>query len=389
MADALSFTFVADDGSETPSTQDLRNGLQKGSDEVKIETLKKIINATLNGNPQATLLMPVIQYCMPSKDKRLKKLLHFYWEVCPKYEENGKLKQEMILVVNAIRNDLQHPNEYIRGATLRSLQKLKEPELIEPLIPICRSCLEHRHSYVRKNAVFTIYSIYKEFESLIPDAPELIQTFLAAESDMTCKRNAFVFLANCAMPRAVEYLLSVYDQIPSLDELMQLAFIELIRKDCMGETPNRPKYIRCVFELLNAPSHSVKYEAATTLTTLTQNPAAIKAAASGFVDLVAKESDNNVKLIVLDRLEALRAKHEHVIDPLVMDLLRVLGSPDMEVRRKCLSIALAMVTSRNVEDVVGTLKKQLIKTLEADYDKNLEYRQLLIQSIHIDRKSVV
>lgn len=56
---------------------------------------------------------------------------------------------------------------------------------------------------------------------------------------MTCKRNAFVFLANCAMPRAVEYLLSVYDQIPSLDELMQLAFIELIRKDCMGETPNR------------------------------------------------------------------------------------------------------------------------------------------------------
>ena len=22
----------------------------------------------------------------------------FYWEICPKYDENGKLKQEMILV---------------------------------------------------------------------------------------------------------------------------------------------------------------------------------------------------------------------------------------------------------------------------------------------------
>ena len=42
--------------------------------------------------------MPVIQYIMPSKNKALKKLLHFYWEVCPKYDENGKLKQEMILV---------------------------------------------------------------------------------------------------------------------------------------------------------------------------------------------------------------------------------------------------------------------------------------------------
>lgn len=36
---------------------------------------------------------------MPSRNKQLKKLLHFYWEVCPKYDENGKLKQEMILVV--------------------------------------------------------------------------------------------------------------------------------------------------------------------------------------------------------------------------------------------------------------------------------------------------
>jgi len=45
--------------------------------------------------------MPIIQYVLPSKNKALKKLLHFYWEVCPKYDDNGKLKQEMILVVCA------------------------------------------------------------------------------------------------------------------------------------------------------------------------------------------------------------------------------------------------------------------------------------------------
>ena len=50
--------------------------------------------------------MPIIQYCMPSKSKQLKKLLHFYWEVCPKYDEQGKLKQEMILVwcVSGLKN---------------------------------------------------------------------------------------------------------------------------------------------------------------------------------------------------------------------------------------------------------------------------------------------
>ncbi|KAL1724291.1 adaptin N terminal region-domain-containing protein [Schizophyllum commune] len=385
VAEPPCYTVVNEAIGEYPSTSDLRNSLQKGSDEVKIDTLKKIIVSTINGNPQPTLLMPIIQYVLPSKNKHLKKLLHFYWEVCPKYDESGKLKQEMILVVNAIRNDLQHPNEYIRGATLRFLQKIaRDQELLEPLIPTCRSCLEHRHSYVRKNAVFAVYSIYNEFEHLIPDAPELMSTFLVAESDSTCKRNAFVFLAHCSMPKAVEYILSIYDSIPSLDEALQMAIIEVIRLDCKSESAHRSRYIRCIFELLNVSSHAVKYEAATTLTTLTQNPAAIKAAASCLVNLIVKESDNNVKLIVLDRLNNLRARHGHVLDGLVMDVLPVLSSStDIEVRRKAMSIILSMTSSRNVEEVVMYLKKQLQKTQEVDFEKAPEYRQLLIQSIHV------
>ncbi|KAI0734370.1 coatomer protein [Fomitopsis betulina] len=382
--EAPCYTVVFDDSSETPSTQDLRSALQKGTDEAKFDTLRKIIVSTINGNPQPQLLMPVIQYVMPSRNKQLKKLLHFYWEICPKYDDSGKLKQEMILVVNAIRNDLQHPNEYIRGATLRFLQKItKDVELLEPLVPLCRACLEHRHSYVRKNAVFAVYSIYRQHEHLIPDAPELIQTFLAAESDATCKRNAFVFLANCAMPKAVEYILQVFDQIPNMDELLQMSIIEVIRQDCKTDTRHRSRYIILVSELLNASSHAVKYEAASTLTSLTQNPAAVKAAASSYVQLVRKEADNNAKLIVLDRLETLRSKHGHVLDPLIMDILQILSSTDLEIRRKAISIVLNMTTSRNVEEVVLFFKKQLQRTQDQDLDKAPEYRQLLIQSIHV------
>ena len=65
---------------------------------------------------------------------------------------------------NGIRNDLQHPNEYIRGNTLRFLCKLRESELIEPLLSSARSCLEHRHAYVRKNAVFAVASIFQHRE---------------------------------------------------------------------------------------------------------------------------------------------------------------------------------------------------------------------------------
>lgn len=48
-------------------------------------------------------------------------------------------------------------------------------------MPTIRSCLEHRHSYVRRNAVLAIFTIYKNFDFLIPDAPELIANFLESE----------------------------------------------------------------------------------------------------------------------------------------------------------------------------------------------------------------
>ena len=46
-----------------------------------------------------------------------------------------RVKRTPRQVCNALRNDLNHPNEYVRGCTLRFLCKLREPELLEPLIP--------------------------------------------------------------------------------------------------------------------------------------------------------------------------------------------------------------------------------------------------------------
>lgn len=41
----------------------------------------------------------------------------------------------------------------------------------------------------------------------------------------------------------------------------------------------------------------MRYEAAGTLVTLSSAPTAIKAAASAYIDLIVKESDNNVKVL--------------------------------------------------------------------------------------------
>ncbi|KAI1401309.1 Coatomer, beta subunit [Hypoxylon fuscum] len=371
-----------DNTADVPSMSELRTQLEKGTDETKVETMKRILTVMLNGDPMPQLLMHIIRFVMPSRYKPLKKLLYFYYEICPKHDGTGKLKQEMILVCNGIRNDLQHPNEYIRGNTLRFVCKLREPELLEPILSSARACLEHRHAYVRKNAVFAVASIFQHSPSLIPDASDLIATFLEGESDATCKRNAFAALASIDHDKALAYLSSVFEGIPNAEELLQLVELEFIRKDAVQNSQHKARYLRLIFDLLEAGASTVVYEAASSLTALTSNPVAVKAAAAKFIELSIKEADNNVKLIVLDRVDQLRQKNEGILDDLVMEILRALSSPDIDVRRKALSIALEMVSSKNVEEVILLLKKELSKTVDQEYEKNAEYRQLLIHSIH-------
>ncbi|XP_013392181.1 coatomer subunit beta [Lingula anatina] len=371
--------------SEPPTEMKLKEDLEKGETKTKIEALKKVVLMILNGEKMPGLLMTVIRFVMPVQDHTIKKLLLIFWEVVPKYSGDGKLLQEFILVCDAYRKDLQHPNEFIRGSTLRFLCKLKEPELLEPLMPAIRACLDHRHSYVRRNAVLAIYTIYRNFDFLIPDAPELIANFLEGEQDASCKRNAFMMLIHVDQERALTYLVSCIDQVTSFGDILQLVIVELIYKVCHANPSERSRFIRCIYNLLNSSSPAVRYEAAGTLVTLSSAPTAIKAAASCYIELIVKESDNNVKLIVLDRLIALKEvpSHEKVLQELVMDILRVLSAPDLEVRRKTLELSLDLITSRNVEEMVLVLKKEVVKTNNTvEQEDTGKYRQLLVRTLH-------
>ena len=216
----------------------------------------------------------------------------------------------------------------------------------------------------------------------MPDAPELIQNFLESESDNTCKRNAFAALLSISHEKALEYLSGVYEGIPNASELLQLVELEFIRKDAVQNQQNKARYLLLIFDLLEAKESTVVYEAASSLTSLTNNPVAVKAAAGKFIELSIKEPDNNVKLIVLEKVNQLRKANEGIIDDLTMEILRVLSSPDLDVRRKSLELAMDMVSSKNVEEVVMLLKKELAKTVDEQYEKNNEYRSLLIHSIH-------
>lgn len=47
------WTYISEpvEGVENPSVQDLRAALEKGTDEVKLEILRRVITSTINGTP--------------------------------------------------------------------------------------------------------------------------------------------------------------------------------------------------------------------------------------------------------------------------------------------------------------------------------------------------
>lgn len=182
------------------SANEIKAALEGNDVEAKVQAMQKAILMILNGEQIPALFITIIRYVLPSEDHTVQKLLLLYLETIDKTDQAGKLLPEMILICQNLRNNLQHPNEYLRGVTLRFLCRIKEEEILEPLIPSILANLEHRHSYVRRNAVLTVSAMYKlpRGELLLVDAPDHIERVLQQEQDLSTKRNAFQFLCNHA-----------------------------------------------------------------------------------------------------------------------------------------------------------------------------------------------
>ncbi|MBA0748513.1 hypothetical protein Gogos_005323 [Gossypium gossypioides] len=324
----------------TPAiANEIKEALEGNDVSAKVDAMKKAIMLLLNGETLPQLFITIVRYVLPSEDHTVQKLLLLYLEIIEKTDAKGRVLPEMILICQNLRNNLQHPNEYIRGVTLRFLCRLNETEIIEPLIPSVLQNLEHRHPFIRRNAILAVMSIYKlpQGDQLLVDAPDMIE---------------------------------------------KMVVLELIRKVCRTNRGEKAKYIKIIIALLNSPSTAVIYECAGTLVSLSSAPSAIKAAANTYCQLLLSQSDNNVKLIVLDRLNELKSSHRDVMVDLIMDVLRALSSPNLDIQRKTLDIVLELITPRNINEVVLLLKKEVVKTQTGELEKNGEYRQMLIQAIH-------
>ena len=307
-----------------------------------------------------------------------------------RYIDDGQLLHEMILVCNAMKNYLTHPNEYIRGSTLRFLCQINDEQILESLIPSILSNLENRHFYVRKNSVLCIYHIHQSHPELIPDAIELIETYLNNESNPSCKRNGFLILYLMSTQSALNYLHStILDSLHTYSDSFQLIVLQIIRNTIIQYPELKSNYIKSIFSILNntTSNSSLLYDSAHTLIVLSSAPTAVRAAVLAYCSLLKNESDNNIKLIILQKLNAIKKRNVKILQDLIFEILICLHTPNIDIRQNILLLVISLLTPNNVVEVVGILKKQLISCDGNEFEsvngiKSVEYKKLLIDQLY-------
>ncbi|KAL8440899.1 hypothetical protein Emag_007631 [Eimeria magna] len=135
--------FLAGRKGEAPSASEIQKKLESPKENVKIQGMQELITAVLQGDRLDKLLVTAIRFCVPCSNSHVKKLTFLFLELVDKCDAQGRLKEEIILVCNALRNDLTSPNEYVRGSALRLAAKIRQAKIIEPLVEAIVKNLEH------------------------------------------------------------------------------------------------------------------------------------------------------------------------------------------------------------------------------------------------------
>lgn len=370
------------------SSKEIKDALEKGDMRARAEALKAIIRLHVNGEPQNHLIMTVIRYVTPIDDHLIKKLVLYFWEVIDKRDANGLLPV-IILICSFLRNDLLHPNEYVRGLTLRFLCKVNEVELIEPLVSAVVQNLSHNRTYVRRNAVLAVHYIFKKFPKLLPDAPELVEAAIRKEGDFTTLRNGLEFLAAFAPERAASYLSDYRDShdLAIVDGPFLMSVVDFCQQMIRANPYEKARYVPVLFSVLQSKSAAVRYQCATTLLSLSSSPTAIRQATLTYVDLIKSHSDNSVRLIVVEQLNQMRGPYLHVLQDSLLDILSVLQDGTMTIRERIIELAVELVTRRNAETFMQAMKKELLRASRMDTeveDSNVStaYRLLIIKAMN-------
>ncbi|CDR94511.1 coatamer beta subunit, putative [Babesia bigemina] len=393
-SDAPCPIFLDLDGVSDRTLASIRTKLEDSNSAKKIAALEQTILHMLKGEDVSSLLMSIIRFVLPSNDHRLKKLVHLFFQIFDFCTADGTVREESILVCNALRNDLCSPNEYVRGSAMRLVSKLRHWNIVGPMLPAIVDNLKHPDPYVHRNALLCLSKIAERFGTeCVLSSTEDTERLLLGNSGASVKAQAFNLLRLCDPSLAVQYLLGVEGTMLSFPARFHLEVLSSFFWLYSLDSRVHSLMMRVTLMLMeNSPDNDVRMEGAHIICRMKSTPVeARRAAASALIKVLLDESDLNVKMLVIEKLNTLHARSSslgdvpNVLEEHVMDLVRALSGSSRHITMGLLSLALRSVTRQNADALLQSFKKAFTTAEDiATYSQRqiAQYRITLIKAIH-------
>ena len=296
----------------------------------KEEALKEILGSMVNDdNYPQDLMINVIHHLTIVDDINVKKLLFLFWEVIDKHKPDGSMKDEIILVCNGIRKDLDSPNEYIRGRTLRLLTKLPYKEILENVKAAVFDNIKHTHPYVKSNAIMCILSFIDNFGvDIVPDSlPDDLKDIIVKDTDTATRRNAYVLYSRISPMESLSLTQEIMEnnEISELGDLFALCIVENLRKLNKIFPQKSSTFIHLLLELSVHKSHSVLFEIGSLLLEISSNPNIVSSAVNILCSLLHEERDNNTLIIILKKLYGIKNRHGEILQEQILTFANLIN----------------------------------------------------------------
>eukprot|EP01111_Echinosteliopsis_oligospora_P011184 TRINITY_DN3628_c0_g1_i1.p1 TRINITY_DN3628_c0_g1~~TRINITY_DN3628_c0_g1_i1.p1 ORF type:complete len:863 (-),score=268.97 TRINITY_DN3628_c0_g1_i1:49-2637(-) len=297
-------------------------------------------------------------------------------------------KQEVLmLATHSIKNDLNHPNQFVAGLALCSLGNISSQGMARDCAPEVEKLLASSNSYIRKKAALCAIRISRK-------APDLMENFVTRTKTLLTERNHGVLLTGvslmielCEMSHETIVYYRKQQVVPVLvrllknlvlsgyapehdvsgitDPFLQVKILRLLRLLGKGDPESSDQMndilaqVATNTESTKNVGNSILYESVQTIMAI-ESEGGLKVMAINILGRFLLNRDNNIRYVALNTLSKVVSSDLQAVQRHRNTIVDCLKDPDVSIRRRALDLIYSLVNESNIRILVRELLNFLL-----------------------------
>ncbi|KAF2502574.1 Adaptor protein complex AP-1 gamma subunit [Lophium mytilinum] len=295
-------------------------------------------------------------------------------------------QEVLTLVTNSLKNDLNHPNQYIVGLALCTLANIASVEMSRDLFPEVETIISSANPYIRRKAALCAMRICRK-------VPDLQEHFLEKSKLLLQDRNHGVLLCGLTLVTSmceadeledgendivdkfrplVPSLVKLLKQLSSsgyapehdvtgiTDPFLQVKILQLLRVLGRGDTQTSEQIndilaqVATNTEASKNVGNSILYEAVLTILDI-EADSGLRVLGVNILGKFLSNRDNNIRYVALNTLIKVVAVEPNAVQRHRNTILDCLRDPDISIRRRALDLSFTLINESNVRVLIREL----------------------------------